>query len=535
VSILLHILAGAAAFAAVFVSRGWPGWSVPGQAAFALTLLVTAANAVVWLGQALLRHVRASAPRPPSAAALFGEQLAEVTSVPALTAALLALAESPLAARLAALWIRDPTGGASWQAASPGEDPPTAADLLLFAALETGPHLLTRRALAQGALPAHRAQAEALFDRVGADVLLALVARSEDERAAAARGLCGIVAIGAGRPGTELDDETLELCERLRAHAAAALVHVFLHERASALERALERKVAARAAELARTAEGLEKTREQLVQSQKMSLLGVLTSGVADDLATAVARATAAVPHLVGHVATLQGSLDLLRDAAAPAARAQILPREQTSRLAHIRGDVVAILDAIAEGGRRAAAIAADLGQFARADAGERTLYDLHGCLESTLNLLAHELRGGRVQIVRDFDPALPRVECAPGAIRQLFMNLLLNAVQATRGQGSIMLRTRRVAPDRVELYVADDGAGIGPEHLPRVFEPFFTTEPSRKGLGLAVCYGIVEGHGGRIDVTSSPGQGAGFRVVLPVAGRHRRDQSSTAGEASNT
>jgi signal transduction histidine kinase len=98
-------------------------------------------------------------------------------------------------------------------------------------------------------------------------------------------------------------------------------------------------------------------------------------------------------------------------------------------------------------------------------------------------------------------------------------MNLLMNAAQAIRGQGTITIRTR-VAGERVALEFADTGEGIEPANLARIFEPFFTTKPVGKGtgLGLSVAYGIVRDHGGDIAVDSTPGKGTVFRIVLPVA-----------------
>src|SRR5206468_668939 len=142
------------------------------------------------------------------------------------------------------------------------------------------------------------------------------------------------------------------------------------------------------------------------------------------------------------------------RDGVGEAVRHEMAPRESAARLDYVRRDLGPLVDAIAEGARRATAIAEDLRRFARADAAERLPADLNAGIESTLNLLRHELGGGKVRIERDFDPEIPPLECYPGPLNQVFMNLLLNAAQAIEEDGTIVVRTRRVEPDRVEVVV---------------------------------------------------------------------------------
>ena len=116
---------------------------------------------------------------------------------------------------------------------------------------------------------------------------------------------------------------------------------------------------------------------------------------------------------------------------------------------------------------------------------------------------------------------SLPEVECLPFQINQVFMNLLVNAAQAIDGQGTVTLSSG-VEDDWVWIAIADTGPGIAPAHLSKIFDPFFTTKPVGQGtgLGLSVSYGIVNRHGGRIEVDSPPGGGTTFRVWLPVRQR---------------
>ena len=124
--------------------------------------------------------------------------------------------------------------------------------------------------------------------------------------------------------------------------------------------------------------------------------------------------------------------------------------------------------------------------------------------------------------MVREYDPELPPLMVEPGPLGQVVLNLVLNATQAMRGMGTLRIVTRRCRLDGgngAELAVTDNGPGIAPEILPRIFEPFFSTKGQTlgTGLGLSVSYGIVERHGGRIHVESRPGDGTTFRVVLPL------------------
>jgi len=123
-----------------------------------------------------------------------------------------------------------------------------------------------------------------------------------------------------------------------------------------------------------------------------------------------------------------------------------------------------------------------------------------------------------RLTIGEDLTPGLPEVMIDPMQIEQVVMNLVYNAVQAVGEEGTVSLRTFP-SGGMVVLAVSDTGCGIEPEHLPYLFDPFFSTRKNGSGLGLAICHEIIQGHGGRIEVESTPGQGATFRVYLPIAG----------------
>ena len=145
---------------------------------------------------------------------------------------------------------------------------------------------------------------------------------------------------------------------------------------------------------------------------------------------------------------------------------------------------------------------------------------DVNHVLEDTLQLLEPQMRHGRVEIARDYDAGLPRAYGNAGKLQQVFTNLLLNARDALPDGGRVKLTTRAAADGSVSVHVADDGIGIAPENVARIYDPFFTTKGVGRGtgLGLAVSYGIVQEHSGHITVESAPGRGTTFRITLPSA-----------------
>jgi signal transduction histidine kinase len=264
----------------------------------------------------------------------------------------------------------------------------------------------------------------------------------------------------------------------------------------------------------------LQDAQTQLLQSEKMASIGQLAAGVAHE-----------INNPIGYVFSNLGSLeryleDLLRlvawyvlqeGAIAPEARAELKLLKEGIDLEFLRDDVRTLLSETREGVVRVRRIVQDLKDFSRAgSADEWQWVDLRTGLESTLNMAHNELKY-KATVVRDF-AMLPEIHCLPSQLNQVFLNLLVNAAQAIEGFGTITVRTGSSA-DELWVEVEDTGKGIAPEHLGRIFDPFFTTKPvgHGTGLGLSLSYGIVQKHGGRIDVASAPGQGSRFRVVLPI------------------
>jgi two-component system NtrC family sensor kinase len=169
----------------------------------------------------------------------------------------------------------------------------------------------------------------------------------------------------------------------------------------------------------------------------------------------------------------------------------------------------------------RVGRIVSDLLAFSRRSKPQRSLADLNAIIKRTLGLIAHKLELARVEVRTELAEPLPSLYCDASQIQQVVLNLLLNAAEATRGAGLVVVRTHPVYQgNHVILEVQDNGTGIPPEILKHIFDPFFTTKEEGKGvgLGLAVVYGIIESHDGEIEVDSQIGQGTTFRVILPLA-----------------
>ena len=181
-------------------------------------------------------------------------------------------------------------------------------------------------------------------------------------------------------------------------------------------------------------------------------------------------------------------------------------------------------LDQVATETARTGRIVSDLLAFSRRSKPHRSDVDLNAIVGTTLSLVSHKLKLMNVDVECALDAALPHLLADGSQLQQVVMNLVLNGAEATRAKGAGRLRiATRSSEDKkdVLLEVKDNGEGMSPELKERIFDPFFTTKDDGKGvgLGLAVVYGIVQAHGGDIEVTSVPGRETLFRVTLPVRG----------------
>ena len=251
----------------------------------------------------------------------------------------------------------------------------------------------------------------------------------------------------------------------------------------------------------------LQATQQELILQSKMASLGSLVAGVAHEVNNPIGAVNSAADVSTRCIDRLlkliesSPNLDELRSNETFRQLVEMLKENH-------RITVTA--------GNRIAKIVRSLKNFARLDEAEFQRADLHEGLDSTLTLVHHELRN-RAIVLKDYGN-LPLVYCSPNQLNQVFMNLFINASQAIDGKGEIRISTR--ADDaNVCIRIADNGKGILPEHLPKIFDPGFTTKGTGvgTGLGLSICYNIIQKHKGSITVESEPGQGTEFTITLPI------------------
>jgi len=268
--------------------------------------------------------------------------------------------------------------------------------------------------------------------------------------------------------------------------------------------RGLEREIQHRSEELERTLKMLQETQTQLVHSEKMAALGLLVAGIAHEVNNPVSFAKGSLSNLRRYLGQVRDALEQR-----PETR-QVL--EQFNVLLQ---DIEQSLNIVKAGLDRTEGIVIDLKTFARKDDRHTRRVNIQEGLEATLKLIQHEM-GNRITLHRDYG-IRDTVEIIPGQINQVFMNLFQNAIHAIPGKGDIWVRTWEDG-DWIHVSVRDSGTGIRREHLSRIFEPFFTTKEIGQGtgLGLSVSFRIVEGHGGKLTVSSEEGHGAEFVITLP-------------------
>jgi signal transduction histidine kinase len=254
----------------------------------------------------------------------------------------------------------------------------------------------------------------------------------------------------------------------------------------------------------------LREAQQQLVMREKMASLGNLVAGVAHEINNPV------------------GAVNSAADTSARSLEHVCRVLEESANRDEIMGNrhfhtAMEILKSNSEitvtACKRITDIVRSLKNFARLDEAEFQEADLHEGLESTLTLLHHELKN-RVTVEKHYDE-LPRVQCYPSQINQVFMNVLSNAEQAIAGEGTITIATERRGDDVVVKF-SDDGEGIPPDELKHVFDPGFTTKGVGvgTGLGLSISYNIVQKHHGRIEAESEPGGGTTITITIPVVQR---------------
>jgi hemerythrin-like metal-binding protein len=263
----------------------------------------------------------------------------------------------------------------------------------------------------------------------------------------------------------------------------------------------------------------LASAQRQLLQAEKMASVGQLAAGVAHEINNPIGFVNSNLGTLQKYAANLNKVLAVYAQAEAGLganALAGVAEVKRAVDLPYLLEDIPNLLKESQDGLARVKRIIQDLLDFSNADESTWQRISLEGCMDSVLNVAMSEIKD-KAAVVKEYK-GLPEVECMPSQINQVFLNLLMNAAEAIDSKGLITLRSG-VQDNGVWLEVVDTGKGIAPANLKQIFDPFFTTKPvgNGTGLGLSVAYGIVQKHGGRIEVRSELGKGTAMRVWLPV------------------
>ncbi len=266
----------------------------------------------------------------------------------------------------------------------------------------------------------------------------------------------------------------------------------------------------------------LQDAQSQLSQSEKMASLGQLAAGVAHEINNPVGYIASNMATMAGYVADLMKLLDAYQALESKVAvdapeLIQLEALKQKIDFAYLKNDIRDLIDECDEGVARVRSIVQDLKGFAHKGTSDWQHEDIHEALESTLNVVRNEIKY-KAEIVKEYGD-LPLVQCLPSELKQVWMNLLVNAAHAIEDHGMIYIRTGVENESNVWIEIEDTGAGIKAEHQANIFSPFFTTKPVGQGtgLGLSISHGIIKKHHGEISVESELGRGTRFRITLPV------------------
>ncbi|WP_259016765.1 sensor histidine kinase [Emticicia fluvialis] len=273
----------------------------------------------------------------------------------------------------------------------------------------------------------------------------------------------------------------------------------------------LEKQVAERTAELARSLDDLKKTQTQLIQSEKLASLGELTAGIAHEIQNPL--------NFVNNFSELSKELiDELQEERARPERDEALEEE-------LLGDIAQNLEKINHHGKRASSIVRGMLEHSRSSTGKKEPTDINAMAEEYLRLAYHGIRAKDKSFNADFktdlDANLPKVPVIAQDFGRVLLNLINNAFYAIKdmeGKGQVIVQTRQIS-NQIEIKVTDNGVGIPDAVKSKIFQPFFTTKPTGQGtgLGLSLAYDIItKGHGGTLNVETKEGEGTTFVIKLP-------------------
>jgi len=303
--------------------------------------------------------------------------------------------------------------------------------------------------------------------------------------------LLGVIAVGRKLSGERLATDDRQLLRTLANQSSIAIENAKAFDEIAKLNESLEARVEERTREL-------QETQNQLMQSEKLKSLGQLVAGVAHELNNPIGFVHANLQLLDEFIEKLMATEDGGGDAT------------------QYRDAIKKLLARSREGTERVKKIVQDLRTFSRTDQADLQMAQLTDEIDRTLALMEPRFKG-HIEVVREYQ-TLPEVCCYPGQLNQVFLNLLMNACDVLEGGGKITIRAQPIE-EGVRIEFEDSGPGIPADVQTRIFDPFFTTKEVGQGtgLGLSLSHGIIERHGGSIQIVSQPGEGAIFQIELPL------------------
>jgi len=274
--------------------------------------------------------------------------------------------------------------------------------------------------------------------------------------------------------------------------------------------------------ELQKALQQLKQMQAQLVRSEKMSSLGVLTAGIAHEINNSINfihGGAIALEMSFKDLRTIMQKYDAIdtpEDGTVDAILKEIELLKSEREYDDIKELIPQLIDDIKLGAQRTSEIVKGLGIFSRIDTDEMVESDIHAGLESTLKILQGKYKNA-IEIKKRYDTALPPIKCHPGKINQVFLNIINNAIDALEGNGTITITTETFK-NKIAISIKDNGNGMPEEICQKAFDPFFTTKGvgAGTGLGLSISHGIIESHNGKITLESTVGEGTEFTIHIP-------------------
>ncbi|MCR9250071.1 MAG: YfiR/HmsC family protein [bacterium] len=303
------------------------------------------------------------------------------------------------------------------------------------------------------------------------------------------------------------------------------LIFSFLIYRAYKARRRDAKKLQEQKDELSEILAELKEAQTQLVQSEKMASLGVLTAGIAHEINNAINFVYSGIHVLETRIQDIKPVIDKVKHLSMDQSDVdkvlqEIIEEKENADYNQAHEVIDQMVKSIQIGAKRTTDIVAGLRSFSRMEEEEKALIDIHQDLEVALLLLQNKYKN-TVTIEKKFDESLPKINAYQGQLGQAFLNIISNAIDAVESvdrPGEISIETS-LEGDQVKILIRDNGSGISQDKIDKIFDPFFTTKKvgSGTGLGLSITYGIIEKHGGSLNVSSEKNSWSVFTILLPL------------------